>query len=111
MTFLVTTMASILLPMAAATNQRTVTVVWVNYLDGRTLIVTTPAGAQAVGAFQNGGRLSVTIPISDSGLAVPVSWKAGHLSGSFTITSDTADYLRIDLKRSGVVGPYAVDQE
>jgi hypothetical protein len=111
MTLVTTAMAGILLQMSAATSQRTVTVTFVNYLDGRTLLMATPTARQVIGSFQFGGQLTVPIFIPDSSVPVTVRWQAGEFSGTITITDDTADYLVIELTRRGVVGPYAVDEE
>jgi hypothetical protein len=102
---LTATMLAFLLPMAQNTGTRTVTVTFVNHLDGRTLFVTTPEGTTPLGSFEYGGKLSVSIASPSPGTSVKVSWKAGNQKGNFTITSDTADYLRTDLKNGGPVGP------
>jgi hypothetical protein len=109
MKFLAATMAAVLLPMAAQAQQRVVTVTFVNYMDGRTLTAATADESKIIGSFQFGGQLHVTVTIPAPDVPVRVWWTIGDQHGWFTITSDTADYLRIDLKRRGPVGPYAVE--
>jgi hypothetical protein len=105
--FVTAMMAAMLLPLAADPSARTVTVVFVNEAASRTLTVTSPAGRQLVGSFQFGGSLTVMIRVADTNVPVSVSWRAGRLHGTFTITSETADSLRIDLQSSDFNGPYA----
>jgi hypothetical protein len=107
MMFLATTITAVLLPLAAGAG--TVSVTFVNHMDNRNLTVTTPAGAQIIGSFQFGGKLTVTIPVPESGEAVTVSWTVGDQHGSFSINAETAGNLRVDLKHGGPVGPYAVE--
>jgi hypothetical protein len=98
--------SALMLPVAAEAPSRTVTVVFVNHASSRTLTVITPDGQQVIGSFQFGGSLTVPIPVPDADVPVDVSWRAGRMSGSFTITSETADYLRIDLQYVNYYGPY-----
>lgn len=98
-------MAALLMPAADAPS-RIVHVVFVNQASSRTLTVVTPAGRQVVGSFQYGGSLTVSIPVPDVDVPVEVSWRAGHLFGSFTITSETAGFLRVDLRNTDYYGPY-----
>ena len=99
-------MTALLLPAAADAQTRTVTVVFVNHASSRTLTVITPAGRQIIGSFQYGGSFTVPIEVPDADVPMTVSWRAGRLSGQFTIDADTAAHLRIDLRYSDYYGPY-----
>ncbi|RPI59404.1 MAG: hypothetical protein EHM48_08930 [Planctomycetaceae bacterium] len=89
-----------------AADVRFVRVTFVNHTrDVRTLYVTTPDGRNVVGAFSQGGKLSVSLSIYDPSMPFDVSWEAGNLAGSFTITPDMPDYLKVVLTSRGAIGP------
>ncbi len=82
-----------------------VAVTWVNQTwDVRLLIVQTPdTGRMVIGSFTRGGSLSMAIRVRcDPAI---IYWRAGNQSGAFVVGPDTPSYLRIDLTRSGPVGP------
>lgn len=93
-----------------ADNARLVRVTFVNNTRNvRTLIIYTADGRNVVGSFAQGGRLGATIPIYDGDASFDVYWEASGMSGSFTITPDMPDYLRIVLTSRGPIGPTPIE--
>jgi hypothetical protein len=105
------TLAFILLTIAAASaDERTITIVFTNNLDRRTLVMSNGVVPQVIGSFQFGGQLVVNVYVPDDSVPTSVWWTAGEFGGKITITEDTDDYLEVTLDRRGAGRPRWIDE-
>ena len=92
--------SAVVLLLAGTASARQIRILFVNQTqDLRFVTISTPAESRIVGSFTRGGSMSAAIWVDDNVAAYEVGWAAGNQSGTFVITPNTPDSLRIDLRQ------------